>query len=92
MEEICHVARARGIPLADDIVAQMMALMDTVTPSGTCPCSATLWQGSVQTRSVDRRGGASGAEASVATPVHAFLYASLLPMELRARGEMVFPA
>jgi 2-dehydropantoate 2-reductase len=33
-----------------------------------------------------------GAEAGVATPVHAFLYASLLPMELRARGEMVFPA
>jgi hypothetical protein len=48
MEEIYHVARARGVPLADDIVGQAMALTDTVTPAGPHPCSAILWQGSAQ--------------------------------------------
>jgi 2-dehydropantoate 2-reductase len=32
-----------------------------------------------------------GREAGVETPVHAAIYASLLPQELRARGEVLFP-
>jgi 2-dehydropantoate 2-reductase len=32
-----------------------------------------------------------GREAGVDTPVHSFLYAVLLPQELRARGEIEFP-
>jgi 2-dehydropantoate 2-reductase len=32
-----------------------------------------------------------GEEVGVATLLHAFLHASLLPMELRARGEVAFP-
>jgi len=32
-----------------------------------------------------------GKEVNVATPLHEFLYASLLPMELRARREVAFP-
>jgi 2-dehydropantoate 2-reductase len=31
-----------------------------------------------------------GREASVAAPVNEFIYHSLLPMELRARGELEF--
>ncbi|HEX7395592.1 MAG TPA: hypothetical protein VF313_11750 [Anaerolineaceae bacterium] len=31
-----------------------------------------------------------GEEVNVPTPLHAFLYASLLPLELRARGEVGF--
>jgi hypothetical protein len=31
-----------------------------------------------------------GDEVGVATPLHAFLYHSLLPQELRARGQLQF--
>jgi 2-dehydropantoate 2-reductase len=93
MEEIAQVAWAHGIPLAADIVPQMMALMDAVTPSGTSSLQRDIAVG--KRSELDAWTGAVvrlGAEAGVATPVHAFLYASLLPMEMRARGEMVFPA
>jgi 2-dehydropantoate 2-reductase len=32
-----------------------------------------------------------GEEVGVATPAHSFIYSSLLPAELRARGELQFP-
>lgn len=32
-----------------------------------------------------------GKEASVATPLHEFIYHGLLPLELQARGEVRFP-
>ena len=32
-----------------------------------------------------------GREADVATPQHVMIYSSLLPMELRARGQLQFP-
>jgi 2-dehydropantoate 2-reductase len=32
-----------------------------------------------------------GQEADVGTPLHAFIYSILLPMELRARGQVQFP-
>jgi 2-dehydropantoate 2-reductase len=32
-----------------------------------------------------------GKEADVATPLHRLIYNSLLPMELRARGQLQFP-
>ena len=33
-----------------------------------------------------------GRETGVATPLNAFIYHCLLPMELRARGKLTFPA
>jgi 2-dehydropantoate 2-reductase len=79
MEEIYHVARARGIPLADDMVTQSMALTDTVTPSGTSSLQRDIVAG--KRSELEAWTGAVvrlGAEAGVATPVHTFLYASLL--------------
>jgi 2-dehydropantoate 2-reductase len=32
-----------------------------------------------------------GREAGIETPVNTFLYDSLLPLEMRARGELLFP-
>jgi 2-dehydropantoate 2-reductase len=32
-----------------------------------------------------------GAGVGIATPLHAFVYQSLLPQELRARGQLQFP-
>ena len=92
MEDIYQVARARQIPVSDDIVTRSMAAVDTFTPSGTTSLQRDIVAG--QPSELDGWTGAVvrlGAEAGVATPVHAFLYASLLPMELRARGEIAFP-
>jgi 2-dehydropantoate 2-reductase len=92
MEEIYHVARARQIPLSDDIVPRSMAFMDAVTPSGTSSLQRDIAAG--KPSELDAWTGAVvrfGEGVGVATPLHAFLYASLLPLELRARGEVAFP-
>lgn len=93
MEEIHHVARARAIALPAESVARTMAVIDTLTPGGTTSLQRDIMAG--KRSELDAWPGAVvrlGAEAGVATPVHAFLHASLLPMELRARGEIAFPA
>jgi 2-dehydropantoate 2-reductase len=92
MEEIFHVARARKIPLSDDIVPRSMAFMDAVTPSGTSSLQRDIANG--KPSELDAWTGAVvrfGEEVGVATPLHAVLYASLLPLEMRARGEVAFP-
>lgn len=93
MRETQAVARARGIALARDSVPQGMALLDSLAPEGTTslqrdivagkPSELEAWNGAVV-----RLGGESG----VPTPLHGFLYASLVPLERRARNELVFPA
>jgi 2-dehydropantoate 2-reductase len=92
LEEIAAVARARAIPVSDDIVTRTIAVLDTATPSETSSLQRDIAAGKrseldAWTGAVVRLGEAAG----VATPLHAFLYASLLPLELRARGEVTFP-
>jgi 2-dehydropantoate 2-reductase len=87
MEEILAVGRARGVALLDGAVAKAMGFLDALDPAGTTslqrditdgrPSELEAWNGAVV-----RLGG----EAGVATPTHEFLYASLLPLERRARG------
>jgi 2-dehydropantoate 2-reductase len=92
MEEIRAVGRARGISLPDDVVPRTMAFVDTLPAAGTAslqrdlaagrPSELEWWSGAVA-----RLGG----EAGVPTPIHAFVYWSMLPTELRARGRLTFP-
>ena len=92
MEEIRDVGRARGVRLSDDVVERTMAFVDTLPIAGTASLQRDLaagrrseldwWSGSVVRL---------GAEAGVATPIHSFIYRSLLPTELRARGAITFP-
>ena len=87
MEEILAVARAREVPMVDSIVAEKMALVDSLAPDGTTslqrdivdgkPSELEAWNGAVVRL---------GREAGVPTPLHGFLYESLLPQERRARG------
>jgi 2-dehydropantoate 2-reductase len=93
MREIFAVARARQVALADGLVEKTMAFMDTVAPSGTTslqrdiidgkPSELEAWNGAVVRL---------GQDVGVATPLHTFIYYSLLPLELQARGQMPFPA
>ena len=92
MEEIRSVGRARGIRLPDDVVQRTMAFVDTLPVAGTAslqrdlasgrPSELEWWSGSV---------ARLGAQAGVPTPIHTFIYQSLLPTELRARGKITFP-
>jgi 2-dehydropantoate 2-reductase len=89
--EIRDVASARGIRLPNDIVARTLATLDSVTPSGTSSLQRDIGDG--KRSELDAWTGAVvrlGAAAGVPTPVHDFIYASLLPLELRARRELAF--
>jgi 2-dehydropantoate 2-reductase len=87
MAEIAALARARGVRLPDDIVGRTMAFVDTLPAEGTASLQRDIAEG--RRSELDWWSGAVvrlGRKAGVATPVHAFIYDSLLPSELDARG------
>lgn len=87
IREIEAVARARKIPLPDDVVARTMAVVDTLPPDGTIslqrdiaagrPSELEAWNGAVVRL---------GREVGVATPLNEVLYHSLLPLEVSSRS------
>jgi 2-dehydropantoate 2-reductase len=93
MEEILAVAGARQISLPDGIVEKSMGLIDSLAPNSTTslqrdisagkPSEIEAWNGAVVRL---------GRETGVPTPLHEFIYHSLLPSELRARSEEQLPA
>lgn len=93
MQEILLVARARKISVAEGIIEKSMALLDSLDPSATTslqrdisagkPSELEAWNGAVVRL---------GQEVGVSTPLHEFIYHSLLPSELLARGEMQLSA
>ncbi len=92
-EETLTVGRAHGIALAEDTPRKMMALLDQAPPG----LMASLQRDIMQQRpsELDALTAALvrlGLPVGVATPLHAFIYHSLLPQELRARQQVQFPA
>jgi len=93
MQEMLDVARARQVSLPEGIVEKSIGLIDSLAPDSTTslqrdisagkPSELEAWNGSVV-----RLGGETG----VPTPLHEFIYHSLLPSELRARGEVQLSA
>lgn len=89
MQEILEVARARQISLPEGIVERSMGLVDSLAPSATAslqrdilagkPSELEAWNGAVVRL---------GLETGVPVPLHEFIYHSLLPSELSARGEI----
>ncbi len=92
VREIFTVGRARGIDLKQDIPEKTLAFFDALPASGTTslhrdiaagkPSELEAWTGAVVRL---------GREAGVPTPLHEFLYHALLPLEMRARGQIDFP-
>jgi 2-dehydropantoate 2-reductase len=92
MREIWRVGRARGVGLAEDLVERGMRFVDGHPPGATTSMQRDILAG--RPSELDAWNGAVvrlGAAAGVPTPVHGLLYASLLPQERRARGEVEFP-
>lgn len=93
MQEILAVARARRVALAEDVVLKTFGLLDGLAPGATTSLQRDIIAG--RRSELDAWSGAVvrlGREAGVETPLHEFVYDSLLPSELRARGELQFPA
>jgi 2-dehydropantoate 2-reductase len=91
MHEVLAVAGAREIALPDEAIPKTMALIDSLPPGGTASMQRDIVGG--RRSELESQNGAVvrlGQEVGVATPLHAFIYHSLLPLELRARGRVQF--
>ena len=91
ISEIYHVARAHNIALQEDIIGKTMEFLDSLPPEGTTSMQRDIING--RPSELEAQNGAvvrMGQEAGVETPINAFIYHSLLPMEMRARGQLQF--
>lgn len=91
MTEIYNVARARNIALPKDVIAKTMAFLESMPPDTTASMQRDIMNG--RPSELEAQNGAvvrMGQEVGVETPVNAFIYHSLLPMEMRARGQLQF--
>lgn len=92
MGEVVAVARARQIALSEANVEKSMAYVDSLPPYATGSMQRDIMSG--RPSELESQCGAVvrlGKEVGVETPTHAFIYHSLLPLELQARGEVEFP-
>ncbi len=91
MVEIRNVALAKNILLPDEVINNTMEFFDNLPPEGTASMQRDIYEG--RPSELFAQNGAVvrlGQEASIETPINTFIYASLLPSELRARGELQF--
>jgi 2-dehydropantoate 2-reductase len=87
MAEVAAVARARGVALADGVVARSLAFVDSVPADATASMQRDLAAG--RPSELDDQPGAivrAARAAGVPAPLHQALVAALLPQERAARG------
>jgi 2-dehydropantoate 2-reductase len=91
MREILYVGQARGIALTEEAMRKAIGFIDSLQPTSTASMQRDILEG--RPSELDFQNGSVvrlGKDAGIPTPVHTFLYHSLLPAELRARE--VLPA
>ena len=91
LQEIIAVAKARDISLPEEALQTTMNMYDGLVSQSTASLQRDVMEG--RPSELDAQIGAVvrfGQEADVATPQHTFIYCSLLPMELQARGQLQF--
>ncbi len=87
LREIYDVALARDVALTPEGMEAAMAFMDALPPAATASMQRDILDG--RPSELEAQSGAVvrlGAEAGVETPLHRFIYHSLLPQERKARG------
>ena len=88
MGEVASLASASGVGLDADIVGRTITFIDSLPSNGTASMQRDVVAGLPS--ELDSQNGAVvrlGKKFGVATPVNAFIYHSLRPLELTARGE-----
>ena len=89
--EVAAVGRASGVRLSEQLEDNTLRFIDSI-PAGTL-ASMQRDIGENRPSELECQSGAvvrMGQAYGVPTPVHAFIYASLLPQEARARGQLNF--
>ncbi len=93
LREIVAVARARHVALSDESIGKSMVFLDSLPPGGTTSMQRDIADGKPSELDAWNRAVVRlGREAGVETPLHRFISDCLLPLELRARGTLQFPA
>ncbi|MDA0264425.1 MAG: 2-dehydropantoate 2-reductase [Chloroflexi bacterium] len=88
VREVVAVAQGRGIQMPNDAVAAAIARLEASPPDGTSSMQRDLMEGRPSELEVQSGGVVRlGKEAGVPTPVNTFIYHSLLPQEMKARGK-----
>jgi 2-dehydropantoate 2-reductase len=89
MQEIESLARAQGIVLDEDVVQKSLKFMDDAAPHIKPSMQVDVESGRrTEIESMIGVIGRKGRELGVPTPVADFVYASLLPIELKARKDL----
>lgn len=91
MSEIVGLAKAGGVPVPDESVANTMKFVDSLPSDATASMQRDLIAG--RPSELEAQSGAVvrlGRARNFPTPAHEFIYNSLLPGELRARGKISF--
>jgi 2-dehydropantoate 2-reductase len=91
LEEVLAIAQARRIALPADALQRATAQLDGVAADSLASMQRDIMAG--RPSELDAQIGAvvrMGQAVEVVTPAHAFVLASLLPQELRARGQLQF--
>jgi len=91
LREIHAVANAAGIALPAAAIEETLAFIDGLPADGTASMQRDLMEG--RRSELDAHDGAVVRMAErfgIETPVHGFIYSSLLPVERRARKEIAF--
>jgi len=87
--EIIAVAKSRNILLPVEALQTAMSMYDGLAPQSTASLQRDIMDG--RPSELEAQIGAVvrfGQESNVTTPQHTFIYQSLLPMELQARGQL----
>ena len=88
MREVEALARAQGIALDEDVVQKCLEFMDNAAPHIKASMQLDVESGHrTELESMVGVIGRKGRELGISTPIADFLYASLLPIELKARRE-----
>lgn len=91
MQEVVAVGKAHRVDLAEGVVEKTMTFIDNLPQDATASMQRDIMEG--RPSELNSQNGAVlrlGVEKGVLTPIHAFLYSSLLPREMRARGKVDF--
>jgi 2-dehydropantoate 2-reductase len=91
LREVAAVGLSRRVNLPDDLVPRILTLIDGLPPETMASMQRDILEGrpselGAQTGAVVRM----GLESGTPTPLHSFMYDSLLPQELAARSEIAF--
>jgi 2-dehydropantoate 2-reductase len=91
LEEIHAVALGNRIALPADTVERTLTFIDNLPADGTASMQRDIIQG--RPSELEAQVGAVvrlGERVGIAVPLHRLMYAALLPLERRARGELEF--